>query len=430
MKTKLNAVVIAVMMYVQFMGPFVLKANSEGHQKSRILADFWREMGSDYKHQKEEFKTAIKEIDIHNPIYFLGSLIFLALMACFYLVSRGLLIMGWVVLKFFEGILIVGFNILLAVVNIWESIANMMFGRRSLAQTGRDGHSLRSLAQQSPKDGKPAMSQTEKENLELRIKKYTKRIAERIGLPELEAKAKEKTLGKLLSKVGSFVFGESVEKILPPLDDNQMKIALRKLFETEIADFVEMNGEISKVSTQPGEPIIAYHYCVRKIRRKYLKLRIGRATDLINTNMYQEKKFKTTLEYKRTVFPTEIAAIEKVLKDKKSTDKQRQDESEKLKELLRREDPSKDSKTVNKELSLKTEMQYAFAGIPLRWLTMKFFMSYNKASYIIIFKKEKIQIEMHASKNDLSADTKLANEQTIKELDKAIAECEKGVDLN
>jgi len=438
MNKKMNAVLIVVMIYVQFMGPFVLKANFEGQSTTRNLQriknevviiknDVEKEVKKDWNSLVDNTSDGLTDYmedmkglyvfarDSHNPILMVVALVGAAARTCIFLAARALAI-AW--FFFWGAIKAVAY----AVVKAFEFLVFVCTGKwwRRALQSPRDPNGrFRSLTTTS--DKKPRTAEEQKE-LQDQINMYIGLIGKRIGLEKIENESAESGFfsGKWAKKMWNSVTGDKGGKILPAMTDNEMKMALRDLFDIEMTDLIQMKAELDKIPNTPGTPAIEYHDNCRRKRNHFLELRIGRATDLINTNMYQDNKYKKTLEYKRTIYPVEIAAIEKILSDKKTTDEVRKTESDKLKGLLEKDDPKKDPKTIERESAKKTSYFYDVGGIDQNYLFKKFFLAYNKASYVVILRKEKASIDMETTTHSLAADKKAMNEEAKETLQKSI----------
>lgn len=435
MNRKLSAVLIVVMIYIQFMGPFVLKANFEGQTTIRSLTAIKREanmIAREVKNDLNELKNDLtndlsgwKKDTIglvkdgwnsHNPFLIVLSIIGAAFMTCVFLITR-VLIIAWFLFK--SVLKAVGY----VLEKTWDALVFVFTGRwwRRALTSPRDPNSrFRSLTNTNPE--KKARTPEEQKELQDQINMYIDIIGKRIGLTKIENEAAETGFfsGKWAKKMWNSVTGDKGGKILPAMNNDEMKMALRDLYDIEMNDLIEMKKELDKISNQPGVPALEYHNNCRRKRNHYLELRIGRATDLINTNMYQDNKYKSTLEYKKTIFPMEIAAIEKILSDKKTPDNVRETESNKLKEILQRKDPKKDTETVNKENAKMSAYFYNVAGINRDYLFKKFFFAYNSASYVVILRKEKATIDMEETTRSMTADQKETNEESRKKLQESI----------
>lgn len=167
----------------------------------------------------------------------------------------------------------------------------------------------------------------------------------------------------------------------------------------------------------------------RKIRRAGFKLRIGKVVDLVMTNVYQDKKYKSSYDYKKTVYPIEINAIMKVVNDSKASQDERNKKNEELKEILRREDPKVDSVAGMKLGADITVEKCMTAGLYEEMISMKFFSAYVRASMITVIRQDKIKSIQDARVKSMSEEKKKIQKTIEENLDKTIEALYENVDL-
>lgn len=289
------------------------------------------------------------------------------------------------------------------------------------------------------KEGTNEMTEEEKQMFKKyenakRIGKWVERIAQHFDLINLEAQA----LGKSQKKGFLNLFGKTTDEPNkepgPPMSDEELRFAFRRLYDTEQIDLenqaIELNG-VPKMDKVQGDPK-KYHFEETKIRRQGLKTRIGRIVDLVQTNAYNLKKYRASYPYKRILYPVEIDQIIARINDKKNTE-DKEALRKKLQIIMEREIPGASSTAINKQMAIDVNNQYIRAGLNKSNITMKFFSSYVRAAFICIVRLDIAKTEIYKQKNPgkfKDPESLKSHESSIQKLHETVASVTKDVDFD
>lgn len=262
-----------------------------------------------------------------------------------------------------------------------------------------------------------------------RIQKWVDRIAKGLDLINQEAESlKEKSSWSKFTGVFS---SESAKAPPPPMTKEELRHAYRKLYSDEYDDLIQQKKDLEEVPKldEVKKDKNAQHYHENKIRRAGLKTRIGKVVNLIQTNVYNLKKYRNSYTYKKTIYPMEIERVIQDIGDPKKKDQQEANKKI-LDEILKRESAGTTPEQVNMNLTMEINEQYFRAGLLPVNIAMKFFSSYVRAAFICVMRLDIVGMNNYKKDKGLKGDDLKTHNEAVDKLNQTIQEVSSDVDFD
>lgn len=217
------------MVYVNFMGPFVLKSYSDGLEHPRYLRTHCCHRSRSHRSSDDDLFLFILSL--------IGFVLSAAVLICYYaLYAIGFLIYGAML-----GVVYTAVGIASGMIWLGKKIGKAFKKKRCLTQTDTDSKKLEKellQAMDKPDDKLVVSTLTKEQKIEInkKIEKYTKRLSDRLGLDKKEEEAHKSSLKKKASKFWNWITNNKGGKINPSQTEDEFKISYRDLYDDEIED--------------------------------------------------------------------------------------------------------------------------------------------------------------------------------------------------
>lgn len=409
MTKRLSVVIQIVMFYINFMGPFVLKAPVPPQQTQHR-----RNLGAGF----DIFMMFVQ------VILYLGAIALIVAGITLFFYSFLWIPILMIVGAFFTFCLAVtvGDKFKKPCVRGFDS------DRRSrlLSKIEPEGSAPSALDIEQ----KPKLTADEKKALLNRMKKYTEKLDKRFNLEKEIEKSTQPSFTdsfvKWLKKKGAI----KMYNVIPPKSKNEMDKWSRSMYDREIDDINAMNVEIKKLKTIFKDTPDEMFERVRKERRRGLKLKIQRACDRIQLNIYRDQKYRSSVPYKQKLFEKELKPLIEQ-QNKKGLTKERAEEINKqIEEIIAKDDPENPQEKLDAERKIETARLFRRAGIYSEHLQMKFFPSYLRAVLVTLMKFEKIELNQRMRDTPLSGKGLEEFKKGVQKIDEQIDHLVRGLDLD
>lgn len=428
MSSKITASLFVLMFYMNFMGPFVLK-NHQPHLEHRNLA--------------------LKKVS-NGTLKFLLVTLFL---------SFGFAIFGCIALLItVVWPLIILIPVMVGIYYAHKAVVNEINIRqrnrtmeRFLSQANERlqsrSENLQSITLDD-NDGISALGSTDKTPInsaekEAIIRKtaiYTDMLKEKYQIDkkmEAATKVTAMTYARRFAKSIGFLKPEAPK---PGLSGEQMKKQMRGVYSYDFQLRKDLAAELSK---NPQSNTEGSYIETEKRKRSVYRQKLSYAINLVKLNYFKDKKFESSPQYKRLMFPVELANLDKELADlnkkvatlakkpeeKKKVEEERDKIAAQITEVMNRDDPSKTKEQKEEEDMNRIVKHYRWGGIRLAEMETRFFEAYSRAAVWVLLQFEKIEILTEIKERTLTEELKTEARKAIKTLEDKSDELLKGSDL-
>lgn len=391
MNKKVTTVLQIVMFYISFMAPFVLKSNVE-----REIQDPERLL------RKKRSGSGLG--------FFIIIVGFAGLTAAFgavVLIALGIAFAAIVVIAFISAIFGGRKK---------RYLTGVVRRDRALSKNVIEDKIQRGVLQDQKQVSENELIEDKKKAIIERIQRHTQRLSEKLKLENKMNEATKVSIGDManwaLKKVNL------IEKfpIIKPLSKEELQKAINRLFSQELDDIKELEKKIATIEATLSKTPELIFPAVRKERRRGMKLRIERAVDLIQTNVYREKKEKSSFAYKSKLYKIELDPLMKARNEEKDENKRKEIE-EKIGKIMNRNEGGKTDEEVSNELQDQVFELYIKAGITESQMESSFFFSYSRAFLITLMRFEQIDWMNRLKDTPLNAYEKKQIDETIKKIE-------------
>lgn len=427
MSHKLTASLIVLMFYMNFMGPFVLRSVQPKEDHRNLAFE----------------KVSDKTLKVLLVVFFFsfGIAIFAMVILCAFGFWPAILLIPVII-----GIYYAHKDVVRQIKNRRLRWMSRNLSQNNLAKGKDSTDNTDSFLKDN--DGYSALGSEDKTQLDAtrkaviiqKTEKYTNLLKEKYQIDKKMAAATKVTVGTYARRFAKSLGFMKPEAPKPGLNGEQMKKEMRGVYLYDL----ELQMALAKeLAANPLSNTEAFYSQTEKRKRETRRQRLSYAINIVKLNFFKDKKFESSPEYKRTIFPLElsqldkeaaelnkrIAALSKKPEEKKKLEEERDKVAAKITEIMKKDDPSKTKQQKDEEDSNRIIKHYRWGGIREWEMGTRFFEAYTRAAIWSLLQFEKINILTEMNERKLTAEQKSEAEKAIAEIDKKSDELLRGSDL-